>query len=100
MPRQVRAKLVTRAEDWKWSSLWRKEKGTEKQKQLLSSLPIDLPVNYLQSVNEILKEDNLKDLRNSLNKGTPFGKDIWVEKMVEEHNLEHTVRERGRPRKN
>ena len=96
----LRAKLVNRAEEWKWSSLWRREKGTEKQKQLLSSLPIDLPGNYLQSVNELLNEASLNDLRNSVNKGTPFGKDVWVEKMVEEYNLGHTVRGRGRPKQN
>ncbi len=96
----LRAKLVENAEDWKWSSLWRRENGTEKQKQLLSSLPIDLPDNYLQSVNEILKDDNLINIRNSVNKGAPFGNDAWVEKMIDEHNLEHTVRGRGRPRQN
>jgi len=96
----LRAKMVARAEDWRWSSLWRREKGSEKEKKLLAPLPIDLPTNYLQSVNEVLKEDNLKNLRNSVNKGTPFGKDVWVERMVEEHNLGHTVRGRGRPKSN
>jgi len=96
----LRAKLVERAEDWQWSSLWRREKGSDKEKKLLAPLPIDLPVNYLHSVNEVLKEDNLKSLRNSVNKGTPFGKNMWVEKMVEENNLGHTVRGRGRPKPN
>lgn len=96
----LRAKLVDRAEDWRWSSLWRREQGTEQQKKLLAPLPIILPDNYLQSVNEIFKEDNLNGLRNSVNKGTPFGKDDWVAKMVEQHDLKHTIRGRGRPRKN
>jgi putative transposase len=96
----LRAKLVERSEDWRWSSLWRREKGNEQEKKLLTPLPIDLPTNYLQSVNEVLKGDKLKVLRNSVNKGTPFGKDVWVEMMVEEHNLGHTVRGRGRPMTN
>lgn len=96
----LRAKLVENAEDWKWSSLWRREFGSEKEKKLLAPSPIDLPDNYLQSVNEILKEDNLTTIRNAVNKGTPFGNDVWVEKMVDEHNLGHTVRGRGRPRQN
>ena len=66
----------------------------------LFPLPIDLPNNYLQSVNEALKEDSLAALRNSVNKGTPFGKDVWVKKMIEEHNLGHTLRDRGRPKGN
>ncbi len=96
----LRAKLVERAEDWRWSSLWRRERGGEKERKLLAQLPMDLPSNYLQSVNEILKEDSLKSLRNSVNKGTPLGNDAWVEKMVGEHNLEHTVRGGGRPKIN
>lgn len=96
----LRAKLVERAEDWKWSSLWRRECGSEKEKKLFDPLPIALPDNYLQSVNEILKEDNLTTIRNAVNKGTPFGNDAWAERMIDEHNLGHTVRGRGRPRQN
>lgn len=64
------------------------------------SLPIDLPDNYLVSVNEILKTNKLTTIRNAVNKGRPFGKDEWVDRLVKDHDLEHTVRERGRPRKN
>jgi putative transposase len=96
----LRAKLVTKAEDWKWSSLWRREKGTPKDRLLLSSLPIDLPGNYLISVNDILKQETLDTLRTAVNKGSPFGKDVWVEKMIDRYDLGHTVRGRGRPRKN
>lgn len=96
----LRAKLVERAEDWKWSSLWRREYGSEKEKKLLSPLPVNLPDNYQQSVNQLLKEERLMTIRNAVNRGTPFGRDVWVEKMIDEHNLEHTVRGRGRPRQN
>jgi putative transposase len=96
----LRAKLVDKAEDWRWSSLWRREQGSEKEKKLLAPLPIDLPGNYLQSVNQVLKEDDLLTVRNSVNKGRPYGKDEWVDTMVEEHNLGHTVRGRGRPKTN
>ena len=96
----LRAKLVKKAEDWQWSSLWRREKGSLKEKKILSPLPIDLPNNYLTSVNEILKKDVLEPIRNSVNKGKPFGKDEWIDKMIGDYNLGHTVRDRGRPRKN
>ncbi|MEN9922303.1 MAG: hypothetical protein RL097_580 [Candidatus Parcubacteria bacterium] len=96
----LRANLVSRAEDWQWSSLWRREKGSVAQQRLLSSLPIDLPDNYLASVNEILKEETLSELRGSVNRGKPYGKDEWVEVMVEKFDLAHTVRGVGRPRKN
>lgn len=95
----LRAKLVTRAEDWRWSSLWRREKGSVAQQRLLASLPIDLPDNYLASVNQDLNEETLSELRGSVNKGKPYGKDEWVETMVEKFDLAHTVRGVGRPRK-
>jgi len=96
----LRAKLVNRSEDWQWSSLWRREKGSSKENKLLSALPVDLPDNYLTSVNDVLKEDVIEVIRNAVKKGKPFGKDEWIDKMVDSYNLRHTVRERGRPRKN
>jgi hypothetical protein len=51
-------------------------------------------------VNEILKEETLSELRGSVNRGKPYGKDEWVEVMVEKFDLAHTVRGVGRPRKN
>jgi len=96
----LRAKLVERAEDWQWSSLWRRERGSEKEKRLLAPLPVELPSEYLISVNEVFKKDDLALVRNNVNKGKPFRKGEWVDKMVEDYNLGHTVRERGRPRKN
>jgi hypothetical protein len=91
---------VERAEDWQWSSLWRRERGSEKEKRLLAPLPVELPSEYLISVNEVFKKDDLALVRNNVHKGKPFGKGEWVDKMVEDYNLGHTVRERGRPRKN
>jgi putative transposase len=96
----LRAKLVSRAEDWQWSSLWRRERGSDAQKKLLAPLPVELSDNYLSSVNEVLGEEILGELRNSVNKGKPFGKDEWVSRMVDEFDLEHTLRGAGRPKKN
>lgn len=96
----LRAKLVTKAEDWQWSSLWRREQGSEQQKKLLAPLPFDLPSNYLTSVNEILVSEKLQTIRNSVNKGTPFGSDVWQDGMIETHGLAHTTRGVGRPRAN
>jgi putative transposase len=94
----LRAKLVNQAQDWQWSSLWRREQGSEKQKKLLYELPTDLPTNYLDSVNTILNEADLKRVRVSVNKGTPFGSDGWTNNMVKTYGLESTTRGVGRPR--
>jgi putative transposase len=94
----LRAKLVNQAQDWQWSSLWRREQGSEKQKKLLCELPTDLPANYLDSVNTILNEADLKRVRVSVNKGTPFGSGGWTNNMVKTYGLESTTRGVGRPR--
>ena len=95
----LRGKLVTRAEDWKYASLHRRMKGTPKQKKLLAELPIDLPRQYLKEVNTIYNEKTLEVIRNSVERGTPYGRDRWVEKFVDTHRMESTVRAPGRPRK-
>lgn len=60
----------------------------------------NLPANYLDSVNEILKDEVLDTLRMAVNKGRPFGEQGWIEEMVDRYSLGHTVRGRGRPRNN
>ncbi len=95
----LRAKLVRRAENWRWSSLWRRERGTKKEKQLLSESPFDLPRNYLTIVNTIPDDDTLDTIRTSVNKGAPFGSENWVRRMVKKFGLESTLRGSGRPRK-
>jgi putative transposase len=94
----LRANLVKRAEDWKWSSLWRREKGSSKQKALLSDLPIDLPKDYLEVVNDTPKKEQLESIRYSVNKGKPYGTLTWVDSMIEKFNISHTLRGPGRPK--
>jgi putative transposase len=94
----LRAKLTTRAEDWQWSSLWRREKGTIKEKALLDPLPIHLPENYLDEVNDVPGEEVLETIRCSVNKGKPYGTLQWVEGVIQQFNLGHTLRGPGRPK--
>lgn len=94
----LRAKLVHRAEEWQWSSLWRREGGKVTHLKMLAELPIMLPSNYLTLVNTLPSDDQLEPLRRSVNKGTPFGSDAWTDEMVGKYNLGSTVRSPGRPR--
>ena len=94
----LRAKLVDRAVDWKWSSLWRREKGTEKEKKLLAKLPIELPKDYALSVNEIYTPETLEKIRYSVNKGAPWGTESWTTGMVKKYGMESTLRGVGRPK--
>ena len=95
----LRANMVKRAEDWQWSSLYRRTKGTTKEKKLLAPLPVDLPHNYLRVVNERHDEDALDEIRHALQKSAPYGSEKWTAKMVERYHMEGTLRAPGRPKK-
>ena len=98
----LRAELVNKAQDWKWSSLWRREQGTDKQKKLLDEWPIDIPKDYIDLINiqENEKEkQELESLRYSVNKGKPYGSNDWTNRMISRFNLSSTLRGRGRPKK-
>lgn len=96
----LRAKLVSRAEEWRWSSLWIRKYGSEEQKSLLSQWPIDEPDFYLDWVNDKFDEEKeLSKIRNAIQRGCPFGRDSWVSKKAEELGLKSTLNPRGRPKK-
>lgn len=95
----LRAKLVQRAEDWQWSSLWKREQGDEKQKKLLGEWPVNIPRDYIDLVNINQTEKELDFLRCSVNKGKPYGSESWVNRMIKTFNLKSTLREPGRPKK-
>lgn len=95
----LRAKLVKKAENWKWSSFWRRESGSEKQKELLSRWPIDTPDDYFNLVNMPQTNEEVESLRRCVNKGKPYGNESWAERMISKFNLKSTLRNPGRPKK-
>lgn len=94
----LRANLVQRAEDWKWSSLWRRENGTVQQKKLLSKWIINTPQDYLVWVNQ-KDDDMMEDIHGCISKGKPFGDIDWTLSMIEKYELFSTTRGSGRPQK-
>ncbi len=94
-----KAKLCKLAQNWKCSSIWRREYGTINQKKLLSAWPVDMPISYLSFVNEPQKEDEEEVIERSIIKSNPFGGLGWTEKVVEKFGLEQTLRGVGRPKK-
>lgn len=97
----LRAKLVQKAEDWRWGSAWIREHGSLKQKNLLSPWPVSMPDGYqsLLNTNLYYEEEELADIRLSLNRGRPFGDSQWLNKIIGKFNLFSTLKPRGRPRK-
>jgi len=95
----LRAGLVDRAEEWRWSSLWRRERGDKKARAFLSEWSVNRPRNWVAWVNQPETETELEVLRRSVQRGRPFGGEMWVHRMAKRLGLESTLRPRGRPRK-
>ena len=93
----LRANLVARAEEWRWSSLrdWL-------QPPLLSWLdagPVPRPPGWLEHVQAAHTTEELAVLRRSRERGTPYGSAAWVERTAQQLGLESSLHEAGRPRK-
>lgn len=93
------ANLVKKAENWRWSSVCRREKGTKKQQAVLSPWPVDPPTKYLAWLNKPQSEKEEKVIELATDRSRPFGSTRWLDRMVKKFGLESTLRDRGRPRK-
>jgi len=95
----LRAKLVLRAEEWRWSSLWRRGHGTGEERSSLAAWPIDVPANGLERVNPTDDEPERESLGRSVQRGRPFGQPEWQKAIAKRLGLESAYRPTGRPRK-
>ncbi len=93
----VRAKIVSSAKEWRWSS-HNEVLGGEKR-GLLDKVPIEFQKDWTEYVDQPLQENDLDRVRSSVNRQTPLGDAGWLMKVCREFGLESTVRRRGRPRK-
>ena len=99
----LRARLVRRAENWRWGSLWRwvnRRKAVSKSHELptLSDWPIDRPRRWAGWVNDAISAAELEAVRQSVKRGSPYGGDAWVRRTSRRLGLSSTLRPRGRPR--
>lgn len=95
----LRACLCKKAEEWRWSSLWRRQQSDAAVRRMLSDWPIACPRTWLSFVNTPQTEKQLERLRQSVNRGQPYGEESWIERTAKRLNLQSTFRPRGRPRK-
>ena len=73
----LRAGLVARAEDWRWSSLRRGERD-DPAFPVLSQWPLLRPADWLRIVNQPQSEAEVMVLRQCVQRGCPFGGRVWV----------------------
>ena len=95
----LRASLCEKAEDWKYTSLWRRSNGDQHSPTLLSDWPIPRPRQWISMVNRPQNENEENAIRKSLKKGCPYGSKQFVSQSAVRLKLEHTLRSRGRPKK-
>jgi len=95
----LRANLVLRAEEWRWSSLWRRVHGTQEEQSLLADWPIGRQSNWLDWMNQAERERELESLRQSVQRRRPFGCVQWQKQIAKRLGLESAYRPVGRPRK-
>ena len=94
-----RAALVKNAEDWKWSSIYIRLKGSDKQKKLLSLWPVEEPNHYKSWVNKSESKEEIEDIRYAIKRSRPYGSERWVSNTVKEFGLENSIRDPWRPKK-
>jgi putative transposase len=92
------ANLVEKAEQWQWSSVWRRELGSLEQKKVLSTWPIMIPMKYLSFLNGPMSAREEEKLIKSEEKNVPYGSDGWVEKVVQKYDIVQVLRGVGRPK--
>jgi putative transposase len=92
----LRARLVRRAEAWRWGSLWRREhsRGLE----LLADWPVARPTDWRAIVNRAQSPAELEALRTAAQRGQPFGAQPWRDEVAGRFALGSTLRPRGRPK--
>ena len=95
----LRARLVRRAENWRWGSLWRRERGSADERAVLSDWPVPRPRRWVELVNAAQTPAEEAAVRTAVGRGRPVGDAAWVGKAAERLGLETTLRPRGRPAK-
>lgn len=94
----LRANLVARTEDWRWGSLWRRQRGGDPEIRLHDG-PLAVPRNWVKLVNTPQTEGELAAVRHAAVRGSPYGSAAWRVQTAQRMGLQATLRPEGRPRK-
>ena len=87
----LRADLVGRAEDWRWGSLWVRQRGPQSLCGLLADWPVEMPADWVQQVNEAISDgcqrrrENrvIQPVRNCAESGCYLGRPGHLEARTE-----------------
>jgi putative transposase len=83
--------------DWPWTSLVLRDKS--QRPGWYSEGPVPRGRDWVKYAHEPQTDVELVALRQSVERGTPYGNPRWQAQTIASLGLESTVRPRGRPRK-
>jgi putative transposase len=95
----LRAGVVKRAEEWRWSSLWVRQNGSAEQKAILHDWPIDMPGKWVELVNKPQTQAEEDAMAVSIERSRPLGKPTWQRTMAAKLGLNSCFRDPHRPAK-
>jgi putative transposase len=91
----VRAGLVPRAEDWRWSSA----APARGEGPVLTPSPVHHLGDWLCHVNKPQSEAEVEALRECIRRRRPYGSELWTRRTARKMDLEASLRPVGRPAK-
>jgi putative transposase len=92
-----RAKLVRRAEAWRWSSLAVRCGADSPCRAILHPWPVARPADYLELVNRAQTPAEVAALRSHVRTGRPMGDPAWQQRVTPLLGIPLHPRPRGRP---
>jgi putative transposase len=95
----LRAKLVKRAEKWRWSSLWAWKNDSAEDLPPTSPWPLRRPGSWAESVNARPAPQDAEAVAISIKRSRPFGEPAWQKRTADRLGLKMTLNPRGRPPK-
>ncbi|MEI8071315.1 MAG: transposase [Planctomycetota bacterium] len=96
----LRANLVTRAENWLWSSLGQSDSGRHVPLSdwPTTGAPLRRCVDWIDWVNTPQTEAEIESLRRCTKRGSPYGEAAWTGDTASALGIDSTLRQAGRPR--
>ena len=90
----LRANLIGKAEDWRWSGLWQR---TQSPSANLDDWPVPRPKDWIARVNQPQNIMELQAVRVAIQRGAPFGEASWQQATARTLQIESSLKRRGRP---
>lgn len=94
----LRAGLVERAQDWRWSSLWHRD--ISRDWFPLAEWPVERPTDWVDYVNQPQTTGELLAIRRCVIRGCAVGTASWQQEVAKSLGIPGYFRPSGRPRCN